>query len=210
MASRLRLLTIGGIMLVLALSLFSCQTMAVLTTKSFSVASGYNEKRNVDVTAAVFMMSRLPVDVLQIYKNVNRPDDKISYGIYNSFKDDTRATRPYFSVIAFTVDGKRTDFYSAPFGTEDAVLAKASEAGYFFSNKPAAGTNNAATESEMLPDSDPAATDAAIVTLLTSIKDVQSVSIKLFPDRDGVESYTFVVSPEDLLTLKSFCKTVGQ
>ena len=153
--------TCGTLSMIAALSLSSCQTVAAVTAKSFSVSAGYDEKKNVDVTAGVFMMNRLPVDVLQIYRNVERGDGKVSYGIYNSFRDDLHAMRPYFSVVAFIVDGKRTDFYGKSFGSEDIMQAKTSEDGYFFSNKPALGNSLVASESELITDSDPAATDGA-------------------------------------------------
>ena len=46
------------------------------------------------------------------------------------------------------------------------------------------------------------------MTLLNSFKAAQSVTIKLFADRANATSYTFMVSPEDLVSLKDFCKTV--
>jgi hypothetical protein len=170
-----------------------------MTAKSFSVTSGYDEKKNADVTAAVFTVSRFPLDVLEIYRSIGKKDGVVSYGIYNTFRDSTEPKRPYFNVAAFTVDKNRTDFFSKPVGDEETMLGTAYESGFFFSNKPVFGNSL---------DPDPVATDTAVCNLLNSFKDAQSISITLFPDRVDMRGYTYVVLSNDLAALKDFCRTV--
>lgn len=188
--------------------LSSCMT----TGKPFVVGAGYDEKKNVDVTAAEFRMNAAPADVLQVYRNVAKSDGKVSYGIYNTFRDSFGSTRPHISVAAFIVDGTRVDFYSKSFGYEDIsenLVKKTSENGYFFASKPALGNSLVATEQELITDPDPAATDAAIVNLFNSFKKAQSITIKLFGDRTNAPvAYTYSISPDDLAALKQFCNTV--
>jgi len=178
------------------------------TASHFAVASAYDEKKDVDVTSAQFRISVLPIDVLQIFRNVAKKDGKISYGIYNTFTNSLSPHRPYVSVVAFVVDSARTDFYGKSIGHED--LYKADEAGYYYANKPALGNSTVASEAELITDADPAATDAAIVKLLTSIQKANTLMIKLFGDRtDSPDTYTYTITPENLAALKDFCNSTS-
>ena len=190
--------------LVSLLLLTSC-----VTGRPFSVANGYDEKKNVDITAAVFRMNGTPSDVLQIYRDVGKSDGKVSYGIYNSFRDYTGYRRPQFSVAAFIIDGTRTDFFSKSFGNEDVSESPVKttwEGGYFFANKPLLGSSYVASAEEQITDPDPDATNAAVVSLVNRFKSAHSITIKLFGDRtDMPHEYSYVATAADLVALKEFC-----
>jgi hypothetical protein len=113
---------------------------------------------------------------------------------------------PRIDTVVFFVEGERHDFFCK----DVTNLAASTEHEYFYAQKPLLAASEVATQDQLISDPDPAATDAAIVKLVTSIQTCQSVTIKLFGNTVTAlgKDLSYQVRPEALVELKAFCTSL--
>ncbi len=202
--------------------LTGCISMSGSNTNNSSgsnpqIESKYNDKSNSTTLAFYLMIKSSPKIYPQIMQVQDNVTDENNYFLNLQISNDYNIEILKYDQMTYMVDDERFDFYGAPVYEQNIYNDTAFELTFFLSSKPDIGdlrdiqawsNDDVYVQNEEITDLNLEETNEMIFSLIASIIDASSITIKLF-NNTPAETIEYSFNESDITKAKEFATQIA-